>query len=214
MFNNQELLQLVALPVIVFGLSLAVIFRDRLPDRRYAGYALIALVIASNVLMIPLLPVDVMHKYTTAPLLGDEQEFHEVYFVDANGEEIQTPESLYLPKKSINYKAALLSGRPIVTKNQAGNLLNSAQRHRATIENQTFPSKLKSFFAPPSPVLSDSWTRQELRQHDEFVGVRVYQSTAHVSVPPVPREDRVTDRELIAEYMFKNHTSNPNSAGV
>jgi hypothetical protein len=211
MLTPQTLLQVAALPVIVLGLSFAVLFRNHLPDRRYVGYALIVLVIASNVLMTPLLPIDVMHKYTAGPLLGDRVEIHQVHFVDANGEEIQAPEELFVPKKSLNYEYVLTSNDSEYAKNYAGVLLDSAQRHRATIKERTLPARLANTIGPPSPMLSDSWTQGELRQYDEFVGVRVYRATAHTRVPPAPHADRVTDRELIAEFTFNNSTAEPDA---
>ncbi|MFB6201520.1 MAG: hypothetical protein ABEI98_05885 [Halorhabdus sp.] len=196
---------------LVLGFGVAIRFRDRLPDRRYVGYLLVAVVIVANAISFPLLPVPLLHKYTDP--VSDAEPLYDVYVIDADGRELEVPPSVFDPASPLFYGSALLRTDRASQCYQGWVLLEAAHRHRAAVMSRSILARVGAGLSPPPPLLGDGWTRAELRRYDTFVGIRVYQSTARLKVPPRAKGYRTTDRTLALEVIVGDATADP-SRGV
>lgn len=186
---------------VVTGFGLAILQRGALSNPRRPAQVLLAVALVANLISTPLLPVPVFHKYVADPP-GETERFHEAYVVDASGEELELPVALYPPVSPIAYVGILATTDGERRYDAARTLFEAARDHRGAVASRDPVDRAVGLVAPPEPLLGDRWTAAELDEYDRFVGLRVYEATAHTVVPAREPDYRVTDRHVVASFLF------------
>ena len=178
------------------GTLLLLVLKERPYARRLWLGAFLSSLLVVTVLGAPILPVVDMHKFPEPT--PEEQTYHELRVVDAEGDEIRYDTRAVPPMQGTRTSRL---GRWMVERyddqrrlEMAGFLLREAEEYRAAL--LTDGRRPLERLQPPRYVDEERWTAAEVRELSRFESIRVYRHTVVFSEDSTGIESKDTELRL------------------